>query len=121
MAEIYLGCLIYLGESEFEQVRYICETHGLPRFHLLTTVTKSNLFFQLTKDQHGAPAWELRLSMQGPNVEITQQHKYIFSSLDQLCNINITKDNKTSCSQEEITDCQNMVELIKRMLAFISH
>ncbi|MCJ8733475.1 hypothetical protein PDJAM_G00223800 [Pangasius djambal] len=124
MAELYLGWPLYPGESEFEQVRYICETQGLPHSHLLNIATKTNLFFQLTIDQHGAPAWELRPSMQGPNREVTEHRKYIFSSLDQLCNLNITKDNKTFCSEDEaaeITDCHYMVELIKRMLAFISH
>ncbi|KAK3570257.1 hypothetical protein QTP86_017115 [Hemibagrus guttatus] len=124
MAELYLGWPLYPGENELEQVRYICETQGLPHSHLLNMATKTNLFFQLAKDQHGALAWELRPSVQGPDGEINECHKYIFSSLDQLCNINITKDNKTFCNQDEaaeITDCQHMVELIKRMLAFISH
>ncbi|KAG7333108.1 hypothetical protein KOW79_003243 [Hemibagrus wyckioides] len=123
MAELYLGWPLYPGVNELE-VRYICETQGLPHSHLLNMATKTNLFFQLAKDQHCALAWELRPSVQGPNGEINERRKYIFSSLDQLCNINITKDNKTFCSQDEaaeITDRQHMVELIKRMLAFISH
>ena len=44
MAELYLGWPLYPGESEFEQVRYICETQGLPSPHLLTMATKTNRF-----------------------------------------------------------------------------
>lgn len=124
MAELYLGWPLYPGKSEFDQVRYICETQGLPHSHLLNIATKTNKFFQLTKDQHSAPAWELKPSVWGPNGDIDEHRKYAFSSLDQLCNLNITKKNKTSCSEDaaaKITDCHCMVELIKRMLALISH
>lgn len=109
MAELYLGWPLYPGKSEFEQVCYICETQGLPHSHLLNITTKTNLFFQ---DQHGAPAWELKPSMQGPNGEIDEHCKHTFSSLDQLCSEDVAA---------EITDCHYMVELIKRMLALISH
>lgn len=124
MAELYLGWPLYPGKSELEQVHYICETQGLPHSRLLNIATKTSLFFQLTKDQPGAPEWELRPSIQGPNGEIADHRKYIFGSLDQLCNLNITKDKKTFCSEDEaaeITDCHCMVELLKRMLAFISY
>lgn len=98
MAELYLGWPLCLGKSELEQVRYICETQGLPHSRLLNIATKTCLFFQPTKDQPGAPEWELRPSIQGPNGEIADHQKYIFGSLDQLCNLNITKDKKTFCS-----------------------
>lgn len=119
MAELYLGEPLYPGKSELEQVRFICETQGFPHSHLLNMATRTHLFFQITTDQHGAPAWELRPSVQGPNGEITGYRKYSFSSLDQLCSLN----NEAFCSEDEaaeITDCYCMVELIKRMLAFIS-
>lgn len=52
MAELYLEWPLYPGENELE-VRYICETQGLLHSHLLNMATKTNLFFQLAKDQHG--------------------------------------------------------------------
>lgn len=124
LAELFLGWPLYPGKSELEQVRYICETQGLPQAHFLNIATKTHLFFQITTDQHGAPAWELKPSVQGPNGEIVEHRKYIFSSLDELCNRTITKDNKTANSEDEaagITDCHCMVELIKRMLTLVSH
>ncbi|XP_053357066.1 homeodomain-interacting protein kinase 4-like [Clarias gariepinus] len=123
MAELYLGWPLYPGQSEFEQVRYICETQGLPHSYLLNTATKTNRFFQLTRNQHGAPVWKLRPSLRASNGDIIEHRKYVFSSLDQLYNLKIPKDNKTFRIENEaaeITDCHHMVELIKRMLAFTS-
>ncbi|KAF5907866.1 homeodomain-interacting protein kinase 4 [Clarias magur] len=114
MAELYLGSPLYPGQSEFEQVRYICETQGLPHSYLLNTATKTSQFFQFTRNQHGAPVWKLR-PVDDP--KIVEHRKYVFSSLDELCNI------ATFFSEVEaavITDCQNMVELIKRMMTLNS-
>lgn len=119
MAELYLGEPLYPGKSELEQVRYICETQGLPHSHLLNMASKTHLFFQCTTDQHGAPAWELRPSVQANAGEHAGHRKYSFRSLDQLCSPN----SQSFCSEDEVaevTDCYCMVELIKRMLAFIS-
>ncbi|XP_010218241.1 PREDICTED: homeodomain-interacting protein kinase 4, partial [Tinamus guttatus] len=44
MAELHLGWPLYPGGSEYDQVRYICETQGLPRGALLQAARKAPRF-----------------------------------------------------------------------------
>ena len=44
-AELYLGWPLYPGASEYDQLRYIIETHGLPDYETLNKATKIVKFF----------------------------------------------------------------------------
>uniref|UniRef100_A0A3P8Y8N2 Protein kinase domain-containing protein n=1 Tax=Esox lucius TaxID=8010 RepID=A0A3P8Y8N2_ESOLU len=99
MAELFLGWPLYPGDSEFDQVCYICETQGLPGAHLLNAASKAHLFFQLTTDR-GENHWQLRSNRQRPPLsadgrtqgkESTDRRKYILSSLDQLETMEFTE------------------------------
>uniref|UniRef100_A0A8D0KZR7 Protein kinase domain-containing protein n=1 Tax=Strix occidentalis caurina TaxID=311401 RepID=A0A8D0KZR7_STROC len=46
MAELHLGWPLYPGINEYDQVRYICSTLGLPRGELLCAGWKTCSFFQ---------------------------------------------------------------------------
>nr|ABK42513.1 HIPK4 [synthetic construct] len=54
MAELHLGWPLYPGNNEYDQVRYICETQGLPKPHLLHAARKAHHFFKrmLTWESH---------------------------------------------------------------------
>uniref|UniRef100_A0A8D2Q7Y5 Homeodomain interacting protein kinase 4 n=1 Tax=Varanus komodoensis TaxID=61221 RepID=A0A8D2Q7Y5_VARKO len=41
MAELHLGWPLYPGNNEYDQIRYICETQGMPRPTLLNYMLKS--------------------------------------------------------------------------------
>ncbi|XP_068280941.1 homeodomain-interacting protein kinase 4 [Nyctibius grandis] len=118
MAELHLGWPLYPGVNEYDQVRYICSTLGLPRGELLCAAQKSRSFFQ--RVPHPTGSWQLK----PPGKEIvkpTERRKYVFSSLDQLAAVNIYP---VSCSSREALaercDLHEMVELVKRMLTWDS-
>ena len=45
VAELFLGWPLYPGSSEYDQIRYISQTQGLPAEHLLNNASKANKFF----------------------------------------------------------------------------
>ncbi|XP_067875406.1 homeodomain-interacting protein kinase 4-like [Heterodontus francisci] len=125
MAELHLGWPLYPGNSEYDQIRYIVETQGLPKDHLLNAATKANHFFRRTPRQHSAHQWQLKCATDyqaETMVQPLERRKYVLKSLDQLETINITK---TVFPDDEVIaefhDRKNMVELIKRMLTLDSH
>ncbi|XP_072551938.1 homeodomain-interacting protein kinase 4-like [Salminus brasiliensis] len=129
MAELYLGWPLYPGDSEFEQVRYICETQGLPSPHLLNTATKTCLFFRLTETAHGRSVWQLRPTGQniGPDAKASrtpERRKYVLKSLNQLYSVHGPEDDQAfrkAGAVAEAADRYCMVEFIKRALAINSH
>ncbi|XP_036440703.1 homeodomain-interacting protein kinase 4-like [Colossoma macropomum] len=133
MAELYLGWPLYPGESEFEQVRYICETQGLPSPHLLNMATKTNLFFKLVKMVHGNLMWQLRPTGQGTgpygghtegeDSGTPERRKYILRSLDQLYSVHGPEHDQAFGREDtaaELADRYCMTEIIKQMLTIDS-
>uniref|UniRef100_A0A8C6Z5K5 Protein kinase domain-containing protein n=1 Tax=Nothoprocta perdicaria TaxID=30464 RepID=A0A8C6Z5K5_NOTPE len=59
LAELHLGWPLYPGGSEYDQVRYICETQGLPRGALLQAARKAHRFFR-RPPAPDAGAWQLK-------------------------------------------------------------
>ncbi|XP_051900021.1 homeodomain-interacting protein kinase 4-like [Pristis pectinata] len=125
MAELHLGWPLYPGNSEYDQVRYIVETQGLPKDQLLNAATKAGQFFRRNPRQHAGPQWQLKCAADyqaETMVQPLERRKYVLKSLDQLETINITK---TVFPDDEVIaefhDRKNMVELIKRMLTLDSH
>ena len=57
-AELFLGWPLYPGASEYDQIRYICQTHGLPPEHMLNAATKTKKFF--TREDTPYPIWCLK-------------------------------------------------------------
>ncbi|XP_042661571.1 homeodomain-interacting protein kinase 4 [Tyto alba] len=119
MAELHLGWPLYPGINEYDQVRYICSTLGLPRGELLCTARKTWSFFRWVP--HPTGSWQLK----PPGKEMvkpTERRKYVFSSLDQLAAVNVRLTSYPS--QEALAehcDLCGMVELVKRMLTWDSH
>nr|XP_009931539.1 PREDICTED: homeodomain-interacting protein kinase 4 [Opisthocomus hoazin] len=119
VAELHLGWPLYPGINEYDQVRYICSTLGLPRSELLCAAQKTLCFFQWVP--HPTGSWQLR----PPGEELAkpkERRKYVFSSLDQLAVVNIRPVSYPS--QEALAehcDLCEMVELLKRMLTWDSH
>ncbi|XP_014811065.1 PREDICTED: homeodomain-interacting protein kinase 4, partial [Calidris pugnax] len=120
VAELHLGWPLYPGLNEYEQVRYICSTLGLPRGELLRAARKTWTFFRWVP--HPTGSWQLK-----PPGEATakppERRKYVFSSLDQLAVVNLIRP--TSSPNQEVLaercDLRGMVELVKRMLTWDSH
>lgn len=45
VAELFLGWPLYPGSSEYDQIRYICQTQNLPNLDMLTNASKTSKFF----------------------------------------------------------------------------
>ncbi|XP_062915856.1 homeodomain-interacting protein kinase 4-like [Mobula hypostoma] len=125
MAELHLGWPLYPGNSEYDQIRYIVETQGLPKDQLLNAATKACQFFRRCPCQHAGSQWQLKgvSDYQAETmVQPMERRKYMLKSLDQLETIHITKN---AFADDEVIaefhDRKNMVELIKRMLTLDSH
>lgn len=62
MAELHLGWPLYPGNNEYDQVRYICETQGLPKPHLLHAARKAHHFFKRNLHPDATNPWQLKSS-----------------------------------------------------------
>ncbi|XP_015263138.1 PREDICTED: homeodomain-interacting protein kinase 4 [Gekko japonicus] len=125
MAELHLGWPLYPGNNEYDQIRYICETQGMPRHTILNAARKVHLFFKRGQHQEAANTWQLKTPAEylaDTKVKPVERRKYILKSLDQLETLNVHKMiYPDSEALAEYLDLRSMVELIKRMLTWDSH
>ena len=60
IAELFLGWPLYPGSSEYDQIRYISQTQGLPTEHMLNSASKTAKFFY--RDLESTyPFWRLKV------------------------------------------------------------
>uniref|UniRef100_A0A8D0AZY5 non-specific serine/threonine protein kinase n=1 Tax=Salvator merianae TaxID=96440 RepID=A0A8D0AZY5_SALMN len=125
MAELHLGWPLYPGNNEYDQIRYICETQGMPRATLLNAARKAHLFFKRNQHPEVVNSWQLKTSAEylaDTKVKSVERRKYVLKSLDQMETVNVHKmiypDTEALA---EYFDLRSMVELIKRMLTWDSH
>ncbi|KYO25626.1 homeodomain-interacting protein kinase 4 [Alligator mississippiensis] len=83
VAELHLGWPLYPGGSEYDQVRYICETQGLPKGGLLGAASKAPLFFKRAPQPEGGSQWQLKAPAEA-GVKAVERRKYVLRSLEQL-------------------------------------
>jgi len=62
IAELFLGWPLYPGSSEYDQIRYISQTQGLPSEYMLTAATKTKRFFVREVCETHYPFWRLKVS-----------------------------------------------------------
>ncbi|XP_008852219.1 homeodomain-interacting protein kinase 4 [Nannospalax galili] len=125
MAELHLGWPLYPGNNEYDQVRYICETQGLPKPHLLRAARKAHHFFKRNPHPDSSNPWQLKSSAE-TKVRPLERRKYMLKSLDQIETVNGGGAvSRLSFPDREVlaehADLKSMVELIKRMLTWESH
>jgi len=49
IAELFLGWPLYPGSSEYDQMRFIVQTQGLPPAQMLADAAKTHRFFKIVK------------------------------------------------------------------------
>ncbi|KAM6158800.1 homeodomain-interacting protein kinase 3 isoform 5-T5 [Rhynchocyon petersi] len=118
IAELFLGWPLYPGALEYDQIRYISQTQGLPGEQLLNVGTKSTRFFCRETDiSHSG--WRLK-TLEEHEVETgmksKEARKYIFSSLDDIVHVNTVMDLEGSDLLAEKADRREFVSLLKKML-----
>uniref|UniRef100_A0A672ZZJ0 non-specific serine/threonine protein kinase n=1 Tax=Sphaeramia orbicularis TaxID=375764 RepID=A0A672ZZJ0_9TELE len=118
IAELFLGWPLYPGALEYDQIRYISQTQGLPGEHLLNAGTKTARFFCRESDSPYA-AWRLKTTDEHETetgMKSKEARKYIFSCLDDIAHVNLVMNLEGSDLLAEKADRREFVSLLKKML-----
>ncbi|XP_062402506.1 homeodomain-interacting protein kinase 2 [Sardina pilchardus] len=117
IAELFLGWPLYPGASEYDQIRYISQTQGLPAEYLLSAGTKTTRFFN--RDQDSYPLWRLK-TQEGhegeTGIKSKEARKYIFNCLDDMAQVNMNSDLEGSDMLAEKSDRREFIDLLTKML-----
>lgn len=118
IAELFLGWPLYPGALEYDQIRYISQTQGLPAEQLLNKGTKTTRFFTKESDSPYA-SWRLKTTEEHEKetgLKSKEARKYIFSCLDDIAHVNLVLSPDTSDMHAEKADRREFVSLLKTML-----
>ncbi|KAJ8245414.1 hypothetical protein GJAV_G00270480 [Gymnothorax javanicus] len=118
IAELFLGWPLYPGASEYDQIRYISQTQGLPAEYLLSAGTKTTRFFNREPDST-YPLWRLKTpeDHEGETgIKSKEARKYIFNCLDDMAQVNMTSDLEGSDMLAEKADRREFIDLLTKML-----
>jgi serine/threonine protein kinase len=117
IAELFLGWPLYPGSSEYDQIRFIVETQGLPPHSMLHDAVKTNRFFKVistaVKYWHLKSSEEVELEM---NMKSKETRKYVFNCLDDIAQVHIPHDLDGIDFMCEKCDRREFVDILKRML-----
>ncbi|KAJ8382746.1 hypothetical protein SKAU_G00035240 [Synaphobranchus kaupii] len=118
IAELFLGWPLYPGASEYDQIRYISQTQGLPAEYLLSAGTKTTRFFN--RDTESTyPLWRLKTpeDHEGETgIKSKEARKYIFNCLDDMAQVNMASDLEGSDMLAEKADRREFIDLLTKML-----
>ncbi|XP_042606102.1 homeodomain-interacting protein kinase 1-like isoform X5 [Cyprinus carpio] len=117
IAELFLGWPLYPGASEYDQIRYISQTQGLPAEYLLSAGTKTSRFFHRGPDS-SYPLWRLKTPTEHEaefGIKSKEARKYIFNCLDDMMQVNMTNLEGTDILAEK-ADRREFIDLLKKML-----
>ncbi|XP_037104328.1 homeodomain-interacting protein kinase 3 isoform X1 [Syngnathus acus] len=118
IAELFLGWPLYPGALEYDQIRYISQTQGLPGEHLLNAGTKTTRFFCRESDSPYA-VWRIKSTDEHEaetGMKSKEARKYILSCLDDIVHVNLVMNLEGSDLLAEKADRQEFVSLLKKML-----
>lgn len=118
IAELFLGWPLYPGSSEYDQIRYISQTQGVPSEPMLNSATKTSRFFYREADST-YPFWRLKSPDEHEaetNIKSKEARKYIFNCLDDMAQVNVPTEIEGAELQAEKLDRREFIDLLKRML-----
>ncbi|MXQ79562.1 hypothetical protein E5288_WYG007021 [Bos mutus] len=118
IAELFLGWPLYPGASEYDQIRYISQTQGLPAEYLLSAGTKTTRFFNRDPNL-GYPLWRLKTPEEHEletGIKSKEARKYIFNCLDDMAQVNMSTDLEGTDMLAEKADRREYIDLLKKML-----
>ncbi|XP_058858323.1 homeodomain-interacting protein kinase 3-like isoform X3 [Acipenser ruthenus] len=118
IAELFLGWPLYPGALEYDQIRYISQTQGLPGDQVLNVGTKTSRFFCRESDSPYS-RWRLKTTEEHETetgMKSKEARKYIFSCLDDVAHVNMVMDLEGSDLLAEKADRREFVSLLKKML-----
>ncbi|CAF1248174.1 unnamed protein product [Rotaria sordida] len=114
MAELFLGWPLYPGSSEYDQIRYISQTQGLPNQNILEQGQKTSRFFHFVNYQ-----WKLKTAEQyerETGIKSKEARKFIFKNIDDIQHIHLKQDLQSNQLQAEKLDRLFFVDLLKKMI-----
>ncbi|KAI6240937.1 Homeodomain-interacting protein kinase 4 [Aphelenchoides fujianensis] len=117
IAELFLGWPLYPGSSEYDQIRFIVQTQGLPPQQMLTDAVKTNRFFKMIKMP--TPYWRLKHPDEFEResaVKSKETRKYVFNCLDDIVALHMPTDMDTIDMMCEKADRIEFVNILKLML-----
>jgi len=118
VAELFLGWPLYPGSSEYDQIRYISQTQGLPAEHMLNNASKTVKFFYRDRDTT-YPFWRLKTPEEHEaetKIKSKEARKYIFNCLEDMGQVNVPTDLERGELLAEKVDRREFIDLLKRML-----
>jgi len=118
VAELFLGWPLYPGSSEYDQIRYISQTQGLPAEHMLNNASKTVKFFYRDRDT-SYPFWRLKTPEEHEGetkMKSKEARKYIFNCLEDMGQVNVPTDLERGELLAEKVDRREFIDLLKRML-----
>ncbi|KAL2091118.1 hypothetical protein ACEWY4_013381 [Coilia grayii] len=122
IAELFLGWPLYPGASEYDQIRYISQTQGLPAEYLLSAGTKTSRFFNRGPDS-SYPLWRLKTPLEHEaemGITSKEARKYIFNCLDDMMQVKVKVNMSTHLEGTDMlaekADRREFIDLLKRML-----
>ncbi|XP_029286748.1 homeodomain-interacting protein kinase 1 isoform X4 [Cottoperca gobio] len=118
IAELFLGWPLYPGASEYDQIRYISQTQGLPAEYLLSAGSKTSRFFNRGPDS-SYPLWRLKTPSEHEmemGIKSKEARKYIFNCLDDMMQVNLSSHLEGTDMLAEKADRREFIDLLKRML-----
>ena len=87
----FLGWPLYPGSSEYDQIRYISQTQGLPAENMLNSASKTTKFFYRDRDS-SYPFWRLKTPEEHEmetKIKSKEARKYIFNCLEDMGQVNV--------------------------------
>lgn len=117
IAELFLGWPLYPGSSEYDQIRFIVQTQGLPPQQLLNEAAKTHRFFKQIKEI--ASQWRLKTSEEYESETATKSketRKFVFNCMDDIEQVNLPTDLDGIDSACEKVDRKEFVDILKAML-----
>ncbi|XP_063281799.1 homeodomain-interacting protein kinase 2-like [Pelobates fuscus] len=117
-AELFTGWMLYPGGSEYDLIRFITHTQGLPPQGMLSRGTKMDYYFNRDMDSSHL-SWRLKTVREyrrETGMYPAENRKYIFNCLDDMMQIHLPSENESSDILVEMADIWQCLDLIKQML-----
>lgn len=118
VAELFLGWPLYPGSSEYDQIRFIVQTQGLPPQQMLENATKTNRFFRQIRNP--TPYWRMKTTEeyeQENTAKSKETRKYVFNCLDDIAGLHVPTDMDSIDAMCEKADRQEFVDILRLMLS----
>lgn len=126
LAELFLGWPLYPGSSEYDQIRYIIQTQGLPPSSMLENAAKLHRYFKEVKSgspNHahiGGSYYRLKtveeFESSGTSAKSKETRKYIFNTIDDISRVAYGFESDPIEQICDRIDRQEFVDVVKKML-----